>query len=86
MNEQAHREKPPRRGPGRPPKEVRVKEFPAYFYMQSREALDKLKRAAEAEGMSLSTWARTVLLKEAQRVLSEEEEGNGSAKSAREGR
>jgi prolyl-tRNA editing enzyme YbaK/EbsC (Cys-tRNA(Pro) deacylase) len=61
-----------RKRPGRPPKEVRMKEFPVHFYMQSQEALDRLKKAAEAEGMSLSTWARTLLLREARRVLEEE--------------
>jgi uncharacterized protein (DUF1778 family) len=49
-----------------------MKEFPVHFYMQSQEALDRLKRAAEAEGMSLSTWVRTLLLREARRVLGEE--------------
>ncbi len=65
-------EMPARRRPGRPPKEVRMKEFPVHFYMQSRDSLDRLKRAAETEGMSLSTWARTVLLREARHILHDE--------------
>jgi hypothetical protein len=65
-------EKSVRKRPGRPPKEVRMKEFPVHFYMPSQETLDRLKSAAEAEGMSLSTWARTLLLREARRVLQEE--------------
>jgi prolyl-tRNA editing enzyme YbaK/EbsC (Cys-tRNA(Pro) deacylase) len=64
-------DKPMRKRPGRPPKEVRMKEFPVHVYMQSQEALDRLKKAAEAEGMSLSTWARTLLLREARGVLGE---------------
>jgi len=65
-------ENPTRKRPGRPPKEVRMKEFPVHIYMQSQEALDRLKMAAQEEGMSLSTWARTLLLREARRVLGEE--------------
>jgi hypothetical protein len=65
-------EKSVRKRPGRPPKEVRMKEFPVHIYMQSQEALVRLKTAAEEEGMSLSTWARTLLLREARRVLGEE--------------
>jgi hypothetical protein len=61
-----------RRRPGRPPKEVRMKEFPVHFYMPSQETLDMLKKAAEAEGMSLSTWARTLLLREARRIVRED--------------
>lgn len=61
----------PRR-PGRPPKATRMKEFPVHLYMPSQDALAKLKIAAESEGMSLSTWARIVLLREARRILGEE--------------
>jgi len=49
-----------------------MKEFPVHIYMQSQEALDRLKKAAEGEGMSLSTWARTLLLREARRALGED--------------
>jgi hypothetical protein len=40
-------------------------------YMPDEEAYEQVRAAAEREGMSTSAWARTILLKEARRVLGE---------------
>ena len=54
---------------GRPAKEDGMKAHPIHVYLPSEEAANMVRQAAELEGMGLSTWARTVLLKEARRVV-----------------
>lgn len=48
--------------------------FPALGFgeptlMHNRDALDKVKRTAQLEGLSVSAWARIVLLKAARETL-----------------
>ena len=54
---------------GRPAKEQKMRDYPVHVYLQSSDAVTRLKQAAEQEGMSLSTWARVVLVREAARIL-----------------
>lgn len=56
---------------GRPAKEQKMRDYPVHVYLPSNEAVLRLKQAAEQEGMSLSTWARVVLVREAARILGE---------------
>lgn len=54
---------------GRPRKEERMSDHPLYIFMHNREALETVRRAAELEGLSVSAWARNVLLKAARAVV-----------------
>jgi hypothetical protein len=54
---------------GRPPKEKKVEDYPVATYMPDKEAHEMVKRAAELNGMSVSAWARSVLVREARRVV-----------------
>jgi hypothetical protein len=58
-------------GAGRPRKEKgqKMTEFPLYILMHNQDALDKVKRAAQLEGLSVSAWARIVLLRAARDKL-----------------
>jgi hypothetical protein len=58
-------------GAGRPRKEKgqKMSEFPLYILMHNQDALDKVKRAAQLEGLSVSAWARIVLLRAAREKL-----------------
>jgi hypothetical protein len=60
-------------GAGRPRKErgQKMTEFPLYILMHNQDALDKVKRAAQLEGLSVSAWARIVLLRAARETLRE---------------
>ncbi len=61
-----------KRGAGRPPKQgQKVANYPVMTYMPDEEAYEQVRKAAELEGMTVSAWARSILLKEAKRVLSE---------------
>ncbi len=64
-------EKNPNKG-GRPRKDTHARQFPLYIYMMDEESLQQVKEAAERQGLSFSTWARTVLVREARRILSGE--------------
>jgi hypothetical protein len=46
-------------------------EYPLYILMHNQDALDKVKRAAQLEGLSVSAWARIVLLRAARETLRE---------------
>ena len=54
---------------GRPRKEERMSDHPVYIFMHNKEALETVRRAAEIEGLSVSAWARNVLLKAAKTVV-----------------
>jgi hypothetical protein len=54
---------------GRPRKEERMSDHPLYIFMHNKEALETVRRAAELEGLSVSAWARNVLLKAARGVV-----------------
>lgn len=54
---------------GRPRKEERMSDHPLYIFMHNKEALETVRRAAELEGLSVSAWARNVLLKAAKAVV-----------------
>jgi hypothetical protein len=63
-------------GAGRPRKEKgqKMTEFPLYILMHNQDALDKVKRAAQLEGLSVSAWARIVLLRAARERLRDDGE------------
>lgn len=54
---------------GRPRKEERMSDHPLYIFMHNKEALETVRRAAELEGLSVSAWARNILLKAAKTVV-----------------
>lgn len=60
-------------GAGRPRKEKgqKMTEYPLYILMHNQDALDKVKRAAQLEGLSVSAWARIALLRAAREKLRE---------------
>ena len=54
---------------GRPPKAEKMRDNVLHVYFQSREAINTLEEAAQKEGLSVSAWSRSVLLREAGRIL-----------------
>jgi hypothetical protein len=59
-----------KRGAGRPPKQgQRVSNYPVMAYMPDEEAYEMVREAAEQQNMTISAWARNVLIQEARRVL-----------------
>ncbi len=58
-----------KRGRGRPRTPVKVSNYPVVAYMPDEDTYEQVRRAAQAQGMSISAWARTVLIREAEREL-----------------
>jgi hypothetical protein len=56
---------------GRPRKgeNEKVQNYPVMVYMPNAEAFEMVREAAEREGLSISGWARSVLLNEAKKLV-----------------